>query len=301
MRANFVLSSVAAGLRRNLSMTLALVLSTSIALGFVGAGLLSNTEITKFRNQYESQINVSIYLCATEPQPPCKAKTTDAQTAAIRAALDSDPLVRSEQYVSEQQAFDRGQALQDPSVAKFLKPGVLPASFTVKLKDLQKNYNAFQAKYSKFAGVGQVLNAFDTINTLLNMINSVRKLSLIVALVALVASILLIGNTVQMAAAQRRNETSIMRLVGASRWMTELPFVLETLIATLIGGIVALASIWVGKSYILNSVFRGPTSRGVIPNLTADDIIKAGGIALLTGLVLSAVTAFGTLRLRVRL
>jgi cell division transport system permease protein len=133
------------------------------------------------------------------------------------------------------------------------------------------------------------------------MINSVRELSLFVALVALIASVLLIAITVQMAAAQRRNETSIMRLVGASRWMTELPFVLETMIASLLGGIVALVSIWLGKSYILNSVFRGPTSRGVIPNLTADDIIKAGGVALLVGLVLSAITAFGTLRLRVRL
>ncbi len=67
MRANFVLSGVATGIRRNLTMTLALILNTAIALSFVGSALLANTEIGKFRSTYSNKINVSIYLCATQP------------------------------------------------------------------------------------------------------------------------------------------------------------------------------------------------------------------------------------------
>ncbi|HJQ44642.1 MAG TPA: permease-like cell division protein FtsX, partial [Jatrophihabitantaceae bacterium] len=266
MRANFVLSGVAAGIRRNLSMTVALVLSTAIALGFVGAALLANTEITKFRDKYVNKINVSVYLCATEPQAPCTAKTSAAQTAAIRDALESDPAVTEVDYVTEEQAYELGKE-QQPDVAKYLKVGVLPASFTVKLKDVQKDYPKFAATFGKMAGVGVVNNQIDTINTLLDIIDSVRWFSIVIAVVVLFASILLIANTIQVAAAQRRNETSIMRLVGASRWMTELPFMLETMIATAVGGLCALIGLWVGKTYVLDTVFEGPTKRGVIPNL----------------------------------
>jgi cell division transport system permease protein len=300
MRANFVLSGVATGIRRNLTMTIALVLSTAIALSFVGASLLANREIGKFRSKYEDKINVSIYLCATQFQPPCTHKTTDAEQAAIQAALTSDPAVKSESTVSEAQAYQLGIA-QQPDVAKFLKVGVLPGSFSVKLHNLQQDYPAFAAKYGKFSGVGQVKNQIDTINTLLNIIDSVRWFSIVVALIVLIASILLIANTIQVAAAQRRNETSIMRLVGASRWMTELPFMLEAIVAAAIGGLIAVFGLWFGKHYVLDNVFSGPTHRGVIPNLGINDVLVYGGVSLLVGVVLSAITAFATLRFYVRL
>ena len=300
MRANFVMSGVAAGIRRNLSMTITLILSTAIALGFVGSALLANTEITKFKSKYENQINVSIYLCPKKPQPPCTKETTVDQQAALQTKLNNDPLVRSFTYIDDTAAWELGKA-QQPSVAKFLQYGVLPASFSVKLKDIKHDYNAFAAEYQTMPGVGQVKNAIDTINTLLSIIDSVRWFSLIIALIVLFASILLIANTVQVAAAQRKNETSIMRLVGASRWMTELPFMLETVIASAVGGIIALVGIWIGKHVVLDGVFRGPTQNGVIPNLSINDVLIAGGTGLIVGVVLSALTAFATLRLRVRL
>jgi cell division transport system permease protein len=300
MRANFVMSGVVAGLRRNAAMTIALVLSTSIALAFVGAALLANTEISKFKHEYEDKINVSIYLCATQYLAPCRHKTSEAETNALRTALLADPSVKSFHYLSEDDAYRRGKE-QRPAVAQFLEPGVLPASFTVKLKDLQKDYPTFQAKYKEFDGVGQVTNQIDTINTVLNIIDSARWFSIIVALIVLVGSILLIANTIQVAAAQRRNETSIMRLVGASRWMTELPFVLEVVIASALGGLLAMLGIWLGEHYVLDGVFSGPTKHGVIPNLDTNDVLLAGGFGLIVGIVLSAATAFATLRLYVRL
>lgn len=302
MRASFVLSGVATGVRRNATMTIALILSTSIALAFVGAALLANTEITKFKHVYEGKINISVYLCAQlhDKDPTCKHKTTPAETAAIRSQLDNDPMVTSTSFVSEKEQFDRGK-VQDPSVAKFLKVGDLPASFTVKLKDLKGDYPAFAAKYATVAGVGTVNNQFKTIKTLLDVIDGARWFSIIIALVVLIASILLIANTIQVAAAQRKNETSIMRLVGASRWMTEMPFMLEAVIAATIGGLISVGLIWIGKHYVLDGVFKVPTQNGVIPNLAINDVLIAGGTGLVIGIVLSAITAFATLRMYVRL
>jgi cell division transport system permease protein len=303
MRANFVISGVAAGIRRNLSMTVALILSTSIALAFVGAARLANTEISKFKHVYEGKINVSIYLCSTSEagKGNCKHKTTQAETDALAARLAADPRVQSADYVSELDQYNRGKLYEGPQVAKYLKVGDLPASFTVKLDNIKRDYNAFATDYATAAGVGEVNNQFETIKTLLQVIDGARWFSIIIAFVVMIASILLIANTIQVAAAQRKNETSIMRLVGASRGMTELPFMLEAVIATFIGGLIAAGLVALGKHYVLDGVFKIPVENGVIPNLGINDVIIASGEALVVGVLLAAVTAFATLRLYVRL
>jgi cell division transport system permease protein len=117
----------------------------------------------------------------------------------------------------------------------------------------------------------------------------------------LVASILLLGNTIRTAAAQRKAETSIMRLVGASRWMTEFPFVIEALIATVVGGLVSTALLFVSKHFLFDNVFADQIGRGTIPGLNSNDVLVASGVGLIVGIVLSAIAAFGTLRLYVRL
>lgn len=321
MRANFVLSGVAAGIRRNVTMTVALILSTAIALGFVGAAILANTEITRFRNTYEDKLNVQVYLCTDlaydqqassndlakrENKPPRQVtcannqKTTAAQTAQIRRLLTADPNVASFYYIDEARALELGKK-QLPDQAQFLKLGTFPASFSVKLKDIKNDYLAFATKYDSVPGVDKVNNQINTINALLSLIDGARKFSIVIALVVLIASVLLIGNTIQVAANQRRNETSIMRLVGASRWMTELPFMLEAVISAAIGGLIAIGFIAVGKYFLLDDILAGPTEKGTIPNLSSNDILLAGGAGLIVGVVLSALTAFATLRLYVRL
>jgi cell division transport system permease protein len=150
-------------------------------------------------------------------------------------------------------------------------------------------------------GVSGTTNASDVLKTLLKFIDGGRLFSIVVAIVVMVASVLLIANSIQVAAAQRKNETSIMRLVGASRWMTELPFMLETVVATLFGGLIALGLNWLGKEFVLNGIFKGPVQKHVIPDLSQNDILVAGGLGIIAGVVVAGVTAFATLRLYVRL
>jgi cell division transport system permease protein len=76
---------------------------------------------------------------------------------------------------------------------------------------------------------------------------------------------------------------------------------LETIIATFVGSLIALVLIWLGKEFTLNNVFKVPVENGVIPNLDANDVLVAGGVGLIAGIVLSAITAFATLRLYVKL
>lgn len=301
MRANFVMSGVWDGIRRNATMTIALILSTAIALAFVGAAILANIEINRFEKNYEGKLNVSVYLCAKHQTAPCTHQTTPAETAAIKQELQSDPAVQSVAYVSEREQYRRALQTLSPRIAKLTRVGQLPASFTVKLADLRRDYTAFAETFSSKPGVSGVTNRIDAIRKLLNLIDGVRLFSIAIAVVVLIASVLLIANTIQVAAAQRRNETSIMRLVGASRWMTELPFMLETIIATVLGGLVAVGLVALGKYYLLGSVFELQVENDVVPNLNVNDVLVASGVGIIGGIVVAAITAFATLRLYVRL
>jgi cell division transport system permease protein len=280
MRANFVMSGVATGVRRNLTMTIALILSTSIALAFVGAAYLASTEISRFKKNYEGRLNASIFLC-TSNSDNCQGRTSAQDKAADKAALDAelsrDPMVLSHTYVSEAEQVKRYDATSTPAVAKLTKPGDLPASFTVKLKDIKGDFDKFVAKYKDKPGVSGTTNASNVLKTLLKIIDGARLFSIMIAIVVLIASILLIANTIQVAAAQRKNETSIM------------------------GGLISLALITVGKEFVLNGIFKSPVDNGVIPDLTTNDILVAGGLGIIAGIVLAAATAFATLRLYVRL
>ncbi len=300
MRANFVITGVTTGIRRNLTMTIALVLSTSIALAFVGSAYLASTEISRFKHNYENRLNVSVFLCASAGAN-CQHKTTTSETANIRHTLEADPAVTSVHYVNETEQLKIFDRTSTPEVRRLTKVGDLAASFTVKLKDIKKDFDAFAKKYGSLPGVSTTTNANDALNTLLNIIDGARLFSIVIALVVLVASILLIANTIQVAASQRKNETSIMRLVGASRWMTELPFVIETIVSIVIGGVISFGLLALGKRFVLNGIFRSPVNRGVIPDLTTNDVLVAGGIGLIAGVVLAALTALITLRLYVRL
>jgi cell division transport system permease protein len=300
MRANYVMSGVAHGMRRNLLMTIALVLITAVSLVFLGSAFLTSTEISRFRKLYENRLNVSIYLCA-DKTVSCTHKITPAERNALQQRLQADPLISSVSFVSEQQAYERGKQVLDPAIAQFIEPGQLPSSFTIKLKDTQKDYDAVRQKYEEQQGVDNVQNQDASIETILNIIDSARLMSIVGAIVVLFCAVIMMAITIQVAAQQRRAETNIMRLVGASRWMTQLPFIIEAMIAAAIGGVLAIIALWGGKQFVLNSIFRTQVSRGVIPDLSASDVLLAGGACLLIGVVLAAVTAAVTLRAYVRL
>jgi cell division transport system permease protein len=300
MRANFVLTGVATGIRRNLTMTIALVLSTAIALAFVGAAILASIEISNFKHDYEGKLNVSLYLCPGK-LGTCAHKATAAETATLRTQLNQDPLITSVKYVSEKEAVARYKQTASSEIGAQVAVGDLPASFTVKLKNIKSDYATFVSTYKDEPGVSGTTNESSVLKTLLNVIDGVRLFAIMIASVVLAASILLIANTIQVAAAQRKNETSIMRLVGASRWMTELPFMLETIIATAIGGLISIGMIWIGKHVVLDGIFKIPVDKGIIPRISTNELLIAGGSGLIAGIVLAGLTAFLTLRLYVRL
>ena len=75
------------------------------------------------------------------------------------------------------------------------------------------------------------------------MLNRATAVTVALAGVMILVAIMLTGTTIRMSAASRKNETEIMRLVGASNWTIRLPFVLEGVFASLIGSLLACGTL----------------------------------------------------------
>jgi cell division transport system permease protein len=305
MRASFVMSGVGQGLRRNLLMSVSLIMITFVSLYFLGGSLLSNKEIDKFRKQYEDKLNVSVYLCGPAPYvrgSNCTHVVTAAERDALGAKLRADPHITSAQYRSQEEIYKINKGfLGSGPASEILSAADFPNEYVIKLKDLKRDYASVNKRYGREPGV-EVMQSEDAgLKTILDILDSSRVGALAFALLVLVAAMLLMVITIQVAAAQRRNETNIMRLVGASRWMTQLPFIIEAVIAALIGGLLTIPALWFSKRYVLNGIFSEPVSRKVLPDLSVNDVLIAGGSAIAVGIVLAIITAYTTLRAYVRI
>ncbi|MGI8531948.1 MAG: FtsX-like permease family protein, partial [Geodermatophilaceae bacterium] len=141
----------------------------------------------------------------------------------------------------------------------------------------------------------------DFLDRLFGLLNGLRNGTIAVAIIQALAALLLISNTIQLAAFTRRTETSIMRLVGASRWYTQLPFILEAALAGLIGALLAFGGLALAKVYFVDETLAGPIQAGIIPPIDWVNILTVTPIIAVSGIALASVASYVTLRLYVRL
>jgi cell division transport system permease protein len=294
MRVNFVLSEVATGLRRNLTMTVAMILTTAISLGLMGTGLLIAGMISEMKEIYYDKVQVSIFLTDD---------VTPEQRAAIEQELDASPEVATFLYESKEQAYERFQQQfsQQPELVENTPADALPESFRVELVNPERYSVIAQQFPDGEGGVDQVRDEGDFLDRLFSLLNGARNATIAVAVIQALAALLLISNTIQLAAFNRRNETNIMRLVGASRWYTQLPFILEAAFAGLIGGLLAAGGLVLAKLLFVDKTLQGPIKAGIIPQVEWEAIITNSLIVTGMGVALAAVAAYVTLRLYVRL
>jgi cell division transport system permease protein len=296
MRSNFVFSEIWVGLRRNLTMTVALIVVVAISLSLLGTGLLFVKQVESTRTYWQSKVEISVYLCyADSANPSCHGSVTTAQTAALQQRLVAMPQVESVTYESQADQWNLFKAAYSNSQAyvSTLKETDMPPSLEVKLRDPAADYQIVASAVNGATGVDSVIDEMTILDKFYRLLDGLRNAVIIVALILVVAAILLVANTIRLSAFNRRRETGIMRLVGASNFYIQLPFLLEGVIAGLLGWVLAAALLIGVKSLLLNSL-QQYFSYNV--GLSAADLIEVIALALVIGVVLCGVTSFVTLR-----
>ena len=247
MQLRYVFTELGNGLRRNLSMHIAVILTLFVSLTLVGLGVLLNQEAAKVADRWGSQLTVTVFLCsAHDGNPACTGEVTDAQKAAIQQVVDANSQVDSSYTQTKQQAFDK---LKEQFPGKYDGPNSpitandMPESIWITLKD-PNQFRDVESAVVGLDGVSRVQDVHKVLKPIFSTISRLKWGSAGTALVLVIAALLLVANTIRLAAFARRREIGIMRLVGASTLYIALPFLLEGVVTAVLGVALAALALW---------------------------------------------------------
>lgn len=296
MRLQFMLSEIWTGLRRNLSIAVSVMLVTTVSLYLLGLGLLLQREVDTLKGFWYDRIQVSVFMCGEDSaEPNCAGRAVTAeQRTALKDQLDQmKPLVKNVFFESEQQAYDRFQEqFRNSPLAGNIRVGDIPQSYRVQLTDPTK-YDVVVSAFEGAPGVGRVQDQQKTLDKLFTVMNGITFASLGLAFIMIICAVLLMATTIRQAAFTRRRETGIMKLVGASNLTIRLPFVMEIVLATLVGVGASVGLLYATIHYLTGYVARE------LPDIA---IVGAGDVWVIAPtlaaimLIIAIVTSWATLR-----
>ena len=301
MRAQFVLSEIGIGLRRNLTMTIAVVVTVAISLALFGSALLIRKQVDAMKDFWYDKVEVSVYLCGDASQTrTCSAgAVTQTQRDQLEDDLRAMPQVQEVFYESQEAAYKqfREQFKDSPDLVENVTADALPESFRVKLRD-PTQFEVVASAFSTRPGVEEVQDQKELLKGFFDVLNTAQRYALGIAAIQLAAALLLISNTIRVAAFNRRRETGIMRLVGASNLFIRLPFLLEGVLAAVVGAALASGALVALKALLIDGQLR--PNFPVIAYVGWTDVLLILPWLFGTGIVLAGLSSFITLQRHLR-
>ena len=244
MKLGYIFGEVAQGLKRNLSMVVSIVLVTFLSLSFVGTAALLQLQIGQMKNYWYDRAQVAVYLCSEfSPAEACPQGEASADVkTAIEAKLQDAtlaPYVEKYYFLNHDDALKQFQEeFKDNTITNYVTADQLNETFWVKLKNSTDGAIITQS-FTGVAGVEEVRDQRSYLDQIFSILNAASLAAIGIALVMLFSAILLISTTIRQSAFSRRREIGIMRLVGASNFYIQLPFVIEGVVAAAIGSLLA--------------------------------------------------------------
>jgi len=248
MRFGFMFSEVTQGLRRNIAMVISIILVTFISLTFVGTASLLQLQIGQMKNYWYDKAQVAIYLCTdVSPEATCpRGEASEDVKTEVRERLDSTtltPFIEEYYFEDHDQAYANFQEqFSGNAVAQYVRAEQLNETYWVNLFDPNQS-QIITESFTGLAGVEEVRDQRSYLDQIFNILNIASLAAISIASLMLVSSVLLISTTIRLSAFSRRRELGIMRLVGASNFSIQLPFILEGVVAALIGSLLAAGAV----------------------------------------------------------
>jgi len=269
IKVDYVVRETTTNLGRNISITLASVLTVAVSLALVGGSLMLRTGIENATKRWQGGIEFVVYM---------RVDATQDQIDSVGRDLDESPEVAGANFFDQQESYDEFRRLfsDSPEMVDAVGPEDLPPSYRV--EPVNKDARSVEALADTFrdrAGVKDVILASKTIQLIQDLSGALTLGIFVVAAVLLGAAGMLILNTIRMAMFARRREIEVMKLVGATNWFIRVPFMLEGLVQGLLGAGVAIVTL---------AVFQ-PFFEGWLPNPEE--------IPLVSGFTVSSGSLFG--------
>lgn len=301
-RIGLALREVLHGLGRNVTMTIAVIMTVSVSLTLFGTGLLVREQVTVMKDYWYDRVEVSVFLCGTASDPGIcpNGPASPEQREAVRTKLAGMTSVVSEVYYeSSAEAFERfKQQFKDSPILANVTAEAMPESFRVKLVN-PEDYAQVALAVTGLPGVEQVQDQRKLLDKFFRLLGGLEAMAMGIAIAMLIVTVLLIINTMRVAAFSRRRETEIMKLVGASNTFIRLPFVLEAAVSAGLGGLIAVGILVGEKIYLVDRMLQ-PSFR-FTAFIGWDQIIKVSIIVFVTGVVIASVAAALSVRRYLRI
>lgn len=299
MNWGFVAREAMRGLGRNLTMTVALIITTALSLMLVGAGIMISQATSETKDLYLDRVEVMIEL-----DENISANDTDCSSAEcreVRDRLQASDGVEQVTFRSRQQSYERFVELfqdTEPDLVRETTPDALPAALHVRLSDPADTRPVEQV--ADMPQVAVITDQADTVREAAGTMDTFRNVTFVVAAAQALAALFLITNMVQLAAFNRREQIGIMRMVGASRWFTQAPFVAEAVVSVLVGGILATLGAWLGKRFLVDPMLGDLYASQLIARVPDSAVLTVMPLVTLVAMVLGGIAAQVALRSYVR-
>ena len=299
MNWGFIVREGLRGLGRNITMTIALIITTALSLVLVGAGIMISQATAETKDLYLDRVEVMVEL--DEAISSSDKDCSSAECREVRDTLQGDDRVEQVTFRSREQSYERFVELfqdTEPELVRETSPDALPAALHVRLKDPADTAPIDAIR--DMPQVAVVTDQADTVRQAAHTMDTFRNVAFLVAAAQAVAAVFLIANMGQLAAFNRREQIGIMRMVGASRWFTQAPFVLEAVVSVLIGGVVGTIVAWASKRFLVDPMLGDLYASQLVARVPDSAVWTVMPLVTLAAVVLGGLAAQVALRSYVR-
>ena len=272
----FLVGESLTNLRRNALVATGAILAVFISLTLAFGALVVNELLRLNTIGWQQGTHIIAFL-----KDPDQGGLDAVSQLAYREEVAAWEEVETVHYVDKAGAYEEFKEIfaSRPELIEVTDPLKLPASLRVELQSIEL-YRDVQFRLSADPVVREVRSFGEQIEQLSTISRVLNVLGWGLALVLALSAVILISNTISLAIYARRNEVSVMKLVGASNWFIRVPFVLEGLIEGTVGALLAVITIWVA-SRNLNSL--GETIQLITLSIPGRFFFRWGVVLVLFG------------------
>jgi cell division transport system permease protein len=234
----YLLRDALVNLRRNALVVSGAILAVLVSMSLALGALMVNELLRVNLIQWQEGTHIIVFL--KDDQDGINA----AAQRALQREVETWPEVQSTQFFDKNDAFVEFRQIfaNQPALLAEVEPAQLPASIRIRLHDIE-TYQQVEYQLSGEAAVRRVASRGERIDDLAGVSTVLNGLGLAASLVLGVSAVVLIANTIRMAIYARRDEVSIMKLVGAGNWFIRVPFLMEGLIEGIVGAGLAVIAV----------------------------------------------------------